>query len=162
MRVKEAHIVDVISVMSNLSAVNEMELEAMGLSHFQAIQGAQWFLDNGEAWTTLLDERPAYVFGVVDGKDTWFLGTAAYFTTGAAGIRQARALLRKVAPRYGLLRTLTRSRHPDIVRWFRVLGYTMAAEVEEGHVFLYVTNPTSSVTNRERERHKPEIVAPAF
>jgi hypothetical protein len=121
----------VIKVMNNLSPQNAQELENLGLGLWEAFKRIKGFMQSGEATALLLGEEPCCVFGVVwDAKDyhkTWFIATEEYWKLGMVGVRHARKFLQQ-ARRNGPLITGSASPHPEVERWFRLLGYEKMQE----------------------------------
>jgi hypothetical protein len=71
---------------------------------------------------------PLFVFGFGAWKPgewcTSFGGTQRYFDMGAAGVRLLRRFVRKLMADHpgGIFISRTRSTHPQVVRWYRLLG----------------------------------------
>jgi hypothetical protein len=131
----------VMDVLANLSAQNVSELDQLGLSNWETFKRINQFMQTGEATTLLLeDHRPCCVFGVTwepsDYHRTWFIATERYWQLGMAGVRHARRFL-KDAARRGPLITGSCSPHPEVERWFKLLGYEKLEETEGVKWFKY-------------------------
>jgi hypothetical protein len=130
----------VMDVLANLSPQNVGEFDHLGLSNWEAFKRINGFMQQGEATTLLLENRPCCVFGVVwepsDYHRTWFVATQNYWDLGLSGVRHAKRFLAS-AVRRGPLITGSCSPHPDVERWFKLLGYEKIEETEGVKWFKY-------------------------
>lgn len=131
---------DLLYVLEHLSAQNASELETLCLSPWEITKRIRGFVkDGGAAFTGVYEGRPVFVFGLIfeNENSSWFLATAEYFGLGAKAIGHARNFLREMKKRYGSFVSGSCSRHPDVDRWFKVLGYEKIGENEGVKWFRY-------------------------
>lgn len=139
MKTTWAKISDVYNIIQDLSDQNRAEHVAMGLTEWQVLKDAAAWVKEWPTVTGWIDDKPAFVFGVlgVEQKLTWFLGTKAYFKSGAVGVLGARRILRQAKEKHGPLLTISQSLHPDVDRWFTLLGFEKIEDNGQRRVFRY-------------------------
>ena len=131
---------DIYAVWGNLSDQNADEIEAAGLDPWTGLKMFRQFNLDSPGQVAILGNKPAFVFGVVKSDKlatTWFIATQAYFDHGTPAVLHARRFLREKRAEYGKLTTVTMSKHPDVERWFSVLGYKKVGESGDTKVFEY-------------------------
>ncbi len=131
---------DIYAVWGDLSDQSSADFEAAGYTPWTGLRLVRKFNLDNPGQVALLQNKPAAVLGVVKSKkiaSTWFIATQAYFDQGAPAVLHARRFLRDRKAEYGKLTTTTRSQHPDVDRWFNVLGFKKVGETDSTKVFEY-------------------------
>lgn len=135
---------DIQSVLAKPSAVTARELERAGLTTWQALKIFRDSLKEGEARTVRIDGEIGFVLGIAPHpllprrSSLWFIATEAYWRTGAAGVRFGRSFITSLENRYPgeYLSARSWSDHPDVDRWFALLGFRPEAFHGNSRVFL--------------------------
>lgn len=138
----------IMAVLEDPSEITRRELEVAGFNKWTALKFLRDCLKDGEARTVTIDGRIGFILGVAPHpmlprhSSLWFIATEAYWKTGAAGVRYGRAFLRGVEQRYPEeeLTARTWSDHPDVERWFALLGFRQQTFMGLSRVF---TRPPS-------------------
>ena len=135
----KANLAHVEYVLNHLSEQNQSELDHMMLTRWEILRRSKDFLKHGVTYTRMDDGVPSFIFGILleSENSTWFIATEAYFALGAAAVIHARRFLRDMNAQFGKLVTGSASQHPDIDRWFSVLGYRKLDEADGVKWFLY-------------------------
>lgn len=133
---------DIIEALDHLSDISKAELAAVGLDRGHTLAAARDYLRRGEAVTARADGEVVCVFGVFSNEGfnrTWFLATDTYFRLGALAVLRTRKQLKSMAKRHAPMFSITRSEHPDTMRWFMALGYQFMGSALTVHerVFRY-------------------------
>jgi hypothetical protein len=117
--VNNASTADIREVFANLSAVSRAEMmREEGEPDFQV----------SHVFCVRDELGPLFVFGFGAWQPgTWrtsFGGTQRYFDMGAAGVRLMQRFVRKLMADHpgDVFISRTRSTHPEVVRWYRLLG----------------------------------------
>jgi hypothetical protein len=126
---------DIQAVLAAPSAVTARELERANLTQWQALKLFRDSLVEGEARTVLLDGEIGFILGIAPHpmlprrSSLWFLATERYWKTGAAGVRFGRSFIKSLETRYPneYLTARSWSDHPDVERWFALLGFKLEA-----------------------------------
>ncbi len=134
MTVRTGTIHDAYAGAQKLSDINRNELiSKFGDTWWDALKMVKDFLALGTATVLDIDGEPAAIFGHLphtqhqNARVTWFLATNAYFELGARGVIMARRYLDQLQNVYPgeTFYSLTNSDHPDVNRWFNLLGYRL-------------------------------------
>jgi hypothetical protein len=119
---------DVYDVAQNSSEIMLAEAEALGLTQWQLLKLLSVQFKAGRAFAITETEQPIAVFGFRKSEergiyDTWLASSPRFFSTGT--VLPIRRILRMIGNRFpGItFRTLTFSPHPQVARWFKLLGY---------------------------------------
>lgn len=139
---------DIQAVLAQPSAVTARELERAGLTLWQALKLFRDNLVEGEARTVLIDGEIGFVLGIAPHpmlprrSSLWFIAMERYWKTGAAGVRFGRSFITSLESRYPgeYLTARSWSDHPDVERWFALLGFKLEAMHGLSRVF---TRPPS-------------------
>jgi hypothetical protein len=126
---------DVQSVLASPSAVTARELERAKLTPWTALKFFRDSLKEGEARTVRIDGAIGFILGIAPHpllprrSSLWFIATEAYWRTGAAGVRFGRSFIKTLEARYPgeYLSARSWSDHPDVERWFALLGFQLEA-----------------------------------
>lgn len=137
---KTATVADVHQVAQSLSEISRAEMVyKFGAEWWHTIRVVKDFLTLGPGVTLLEDDRPVCVFGHFPkpegGRVTWFLSTDRYFALGARGVVFTRRYLdglRRAWPGEAF-HSYSSSPHPDVWRWFKLLGYTQIGDSSPGY-----------------------------
>ena len=167
MRVRKTTKADIRYVLRNLSRQNAAELRLAGLSRSDAYSRFRGLMAQGSADTAVHDGRPACILGLFQAPHgttvTWFIATDVYFSLGAPAVLHARRYMVRAAKEHGRIETVTLSPHPDVRRWFELLGFTLLVKSKDRHVFEYVNRSTSPIpcaTLPPSRSNVPEVAAP--
>lgn len=148
-------------VLANLSEQNRAEHELVGITREGALKLFVDHMVRGEANTGLIDGEPVVVFGVLfsdPNNFTWFIATEAYWKLGPAAIRFGRRFLKERA-HYQPLHTITCSPHPNVDRWFKLLGFEKYGEDGAFRYFKYGKDVPISM-GAKASVARPEVAAP--
>ncbi len=131
---------DIYAVWMNLSEQNMDEIEAAGLNPWTGLKMFRQFNLDNPGQVALLYGKPACVFGIIKSDKvttTWFIATQDYFDHGMPAVLHARRYLRDRTKEHGTLTTVTLSKHPDVDRWFKLLGFKKVGGDGDAKVFEY-------------------------
>lgn len=128
---RPTRLADVLAVLEDPSAITHGELTRAGFTKWTALKFLRDCLKDGEARTVFLGGEVGFILGVAPHpllprhSSLWFIATEAYWQTGAKGVRFGRSFLRAIEQRYPgeHLTARTWSDHPDVERWFALLGF---------------------------------------
>ena len=143
-RVRPALASDVHSVVNELSSISRCELRTVGVGLQDAEEAAHRGIANGVALAGEVDGRAAFLFWfypTVGATPTFFLSSPLYFQKPTALMFLSRRVLRECAEAYpkAIFVSHTFSSHPDVGRWFKLLGFKECRDTTpgEGKVFEY-------------------------
>jgi len=125
---RPALVSDARAVAQNMRSEDVRELaDIFGQGPFAAVALAMRV--PGEAWTGLVDEQPAALFGCAvlsvmpPAASPWFLATPLVAAAPVAMLRDARRFVRGWRDRYGLLENTADARNGVTMRWLAALGF---------------------------------------
>jgi hypothetical protein len=148
-------LLDIKAVLDDPSAITAQETEAAGFTPWTALKFFRDCLQEGEARAVFVDGEIAFVLGIAPHPllprraSLWFVSTERYWKTGAAGVRFGRAFLRSLAEKYPGEWLVARSwsRHPDVERWFALLGFKLSTATGLSREFV---RPPKAVQKGDR------------
>lgn len=134
---------DVQAVLAEPSAVTARELDRAGLTTWQALKLFRDSLKEGEARTVRIDGDIGFILGIAPHPllprraSLWFIATERYWRTGADGVRFGRSFIKSIQDRYPTEHLSARSwsDHPDVERWFALLGFRLESMQGLSRVF---------------------------
>lgn len=124
----------------NLSQLNKDELRGLAIADWETYAADVINWKNGHNKLYLDAQGPLFAFGLNRrdfGFSTWFIGTQRYFDQGARMVRPTRRIMEDIRRQHPGAEFLcyTRSKHPDVVRWFRLLGFECKGQSPKARVF---------------------------
>ncbi|WP_137389146.1 hypothetical protein [Rhodoligotrophos defluvii] len=151
-RYKKATLADVAAVLNNCSEITAQEMEEIGISGWKMLALLRKNgLDHAEA---AFDGRgPLYIFNhsrtrISTVRSTTFLATKRYFDLGPRGVFVARQHLANITRDWPgvIFESRTLSRHKDVARWFKALGFSPMPGVSNPSLFVYQNSQKCRVT----------------
>jgi hypothetical protein len=131
--VKSTNIAHIYEIVNMLSDISRHEIEAFGYTPWTFLKDANVLLDSegAEVKTGFVEGKPVVVVGtfpngqISDLRSTMLVASKRFFELGAPMVRYGRRYIRTVVDRRPGCRfaVYTRSAHPDVTRWFRLLGF---------------------------------------
>jgi len=129
--VQPATLWDVISVLDRLSHITQSELDATGLTKWNALKMLRELLDLSEAETVRDNDEPLFVLGTHPHptdervRMTWFIASDAFFNHGVSSTLYGRRFMRRLRARHPgvTFESVSWSTHPYVRRWFMLLGF---------------------------------------
>jgi hypothetical protein len=124
----------------NLSELNRQELKGLAIADWEnyAANVINWKTGDNRLY---LDRfGPLFAFGLNHrdfGFSCWFIGTQRYFDQGARMVRPTRRIMDAIRAKHPDAEFIcyTRSGHPDVERWFRLLGFDCKGRSPKARVF---------------------------
>lgn len=152
MLVRDAKFEDVENVMDQISEISGMEMiECSVDTAWKGMLRAKMCKDKGFLKVAEQDGKLLWVFGGVRDYstiNTWFVGTSEYFSSPKY-VKGSKKAVAKIALWYKnfVIQAATRSRHPNTVHWFSVMGFRFIENREGAMVFHYGPNSTNTTDN---------------
>lgn len=113
-------------ILSHLAPACQAELDSLGLDSNSALREIKGMLRKGEGVMWYDGRTPVMAFGVTkearNSWSTWFLATQEALES-PSHIRAGRKALKKFARKHNPIRSVTRSKHKSVDRWFKLLGF---------------------------------------
>jgi hypothetical protein len=140
-RVRAATLRDVDFILEDPSSITARELEASGVTTWQALQMFHASIQKGFGRTLTRDGVPLFVLALRpsgEGLQTCFVASEAYWRLGASGVRLGRALVASIAEKFPgrALVARTWSAQPQVARWFALLGFEKQCHLGLSTVFV--------------------------
>lgn len=130
--VRPARLTDVGPIANAMRAMDRMECEAFGRTPRQALRAG--LLNSEEAWTALVDGRPAAMFGCVVVSaiggvgSPWMLGTDAVYRHGRELLRWGPAFLSRMVDSTPSVSNLVSAFNARAIRLLRAWGFSVGSE----------------------------------
>lgn len=153
-QVRLSSLTDIADVLANASDITREELHTVGVQPWAVLKLLrEQGLDNTE---TAFDEHgPLYIFrhrkmAIGRERETTFLATQRYFDMGARGVLFARRHLSNIERFWPgtMFVANTYSSHPDVARWFSLLGFFQARDMMGKTLYILDPNVNWHVTKR--------------
>ena len=134
--IRSATMDDAYEIMRDPSFLTAAELGGMGLTPWQALKCVREWLDPRTSDALYENGRPVALFGHNAHKHfpkvrlTWFICRQRFWELGPRGVILCRKYLQSQQVRWPgtTFQSFSRSSHPDVARWFTLLGYEMKVE----------------------------------
>lgn len=113
-------------VMANLSEQTRAEAAAAGIEIGQIPARLRAFAFQNVAHSFFFDDAPAAVLAVRvidEGGDTFLIAADGFFEQSVKHRRALREHISGLIEWFGTIHTVTRSNHPNMPRWLKMLGY---------------------------------------
>ena len=148
---RPATIEDCQAVLGDLSGITARGLERAKISPEQALDMCRDLLRVGQAIACEVNGKVVGIFGWGESDfikppiiDTWSLWTPFAFDgkTGAFTALSARNFLRKLAADHpgSIFMAISHSDHPDLDRWFRILGFEKVKDYEDSKLYSFLAS----------------------
>jgi hypothetical protein len=136
---------DVFAILEDLSDVSRAEMMNFDRSNWDALYCAKACMRGGGLDCLVENGTPLAVIGTVSNAEdcykhaTWFMASKKFFDLGVKSVIGGQRYMRQLAKsRPGVsFESLTASKHPQVERWFALLGFRRVMVYSQGYE-LYV------------------------
>ncbi len=136
---------DVDHVLSDLSDVSAIEMMNFECTKWDMLKRARACMDSGGLDCLVENDEPLAMIGTVitNGQPythrTWFIASKKYFDMGVKSVIAGRRYMSTLAKsRPGVsFESLTASSHPEVERWFALLGFRRIQELDGFALYVF-------------------------
>lgn len=156
MMARPAQYDDVERILDDLSDISKAEMAVLRTTPFDMMRRARHCMKGAGLDAILRDDEPIAVFGAAPmvGEEnvlgTWFLASRAFFEHGARSTLFCRKHMAKVADSHPgkEFMAYTASDHPDLDRWFALLGFADQKHLDLVSIYRYCREKREAVGRR--------------
>ena len=132
LRQRKCLLADVIEVIGEASDVTIAEAENAGLTPWTLTKAIWEARKNGDSVTIFDGENPLFCIGHYPDplrpktRALWMIAKQEWFARGAPSILYGRRFMKALCARFpgSRFESTSWSRHPDLIRWFQLQGFT--------------------------------------
>lgn len=123
---------DLIEIIGDASDVTIAEAENAGLNPWTLLKSLWQARKGGESWAVFDDDEVLFCIGHYPCplrpkvRILWMVAKQGWFERGAAGVFYGRRFMKELCARFpgSRFESSSWSRHPDLLRWFALQGFT--------------------------------------
>ena len=115
-------------------------MAVIGWSADRTLDGFLEFAAKGEAHAYLRHGQARFILAIAPAGDfygTFLVGAEGFFEESIACRKELRRFMRSVVRRVGPVICVSKSPDPNALRWFRLLGATVASVVGSEKIYLW-------------------------